>query len=497
MQIVRKNEIIMIVDFLLLAVFLSLLIPFHTNQFQRLSQNYAQILAELIAFVFILPQVIIQLALNPHQKDVKTAFAGCIPFYYFYYVIALLILALNLFDWITHLQIRQFFISFTFISSIFLIFPYFNFLLKEYSISDMFITRRNQIIKKLRNLSALSSKEHDRNHRQNNQYFKQLENQILDDAIELRDYVLTYVNQNYIFFTKGINALIECVEIPYQENIPNVDNILVELLKTNTNIGLKMENDASKNVIIDRTIKFATNILSNKEENNDLRINLFITKIIELMRNLTINGTEAMSSEMIEILLRQFHNLMKICLRRQPPHELEYHLVTESYKHMCLLSIKKSYSMCARDAIEKISYICVECIKKLPNHASVDKTCTALKEIGTLAAKDQNEFLCLECTNRLIEIIDKLQKSTLSDQTELCMASLLEFAANCWLKFPLMEEWLNERLNKMKQENGIDYRKYSRSTKKILKERSIISNRIFSDFIDMFVDNHRGTRRRK
>ena len=152
MQIARKHEICTIVAVILVAGFSSLFIALHTVQLQNLSQNYAQILAELIAFVFILPQVIIQLALNPHQKDVKTAFAGCIPFYYFYYVIALLILALNLFDWITHLHIRQFFISFTFISSIFLIFPYFYYLIKEYSTSNtMFVNKRNQIIKKLRN----------------------------------------------------------------------------------------------------------------------------------------------------------------------------------------------------------------------------------------------------------------------------------------------------------------------------------------------------------
>ncbi|MBN1153424.1 hypothetical protein JXB12_00735 [candidate division KSB1 bacterium] len=481
----RIYELIAILLILLTSACLSYFIISCIDEPKTMSQNFAQILAEIIAFIFVLPQVIIQLALKPHQKDVKTVFAGCIPIYFIYYVLALLCLALNIFDLIQNQEIKRFAVLFTFISSIMLLLPYFYFLINEYSTSlSMFVRKRNQIIKKLKNLSKLNQEFRDEN-TNNEKDLKKPQREILDAVMELRDYVLTYGEQSLIFFSTGINALTESVELPYQSDIADIDNMLLEILDIITYVGLKVENDASKNIIIERVTELATNILSAKEEAKNQRINVFVTRIITLLEKMTINGTTAVSSETIETLLKKINDLIKISLRRTPPKELEFHLVAESYKRLCLHSIDKLYMMCARDAVEYISYMSIQSMKKMPSKASVDKMCDVLKEIGVLAAKGQNEIFCILCMNRIIQIIDELKnKKDPVNQIEECMASLLEFSAYCWLYFPRMEDWLYARLNQMKREIKLPYKKYIPSTKRILKLQSNISSAIFADFID-------------
>ena len=479
----RKNrlEIITIILIFIFTLIISIILEPYIENLHERSLDYAQILAEIIAFVFILPQVIIQLSIISRREDVKSVFSGCIPFYLGYYLIILLILSLNCWENFSNSYWHNLIILFTYISAILLIFPYLFFLINKYSADVILRTERRNITNMIFKVSQLNNKD------SNNRDPKILENEIMTAVRELRDYVIAYSERSYIFYVKGINALTETIEQSFKKGTQNIDNILIEIIEILINIGFRIENDASRLILVERVSELGLTMI--KEQQNEARINLLVTRMINLLENMTINGSKAASSDTVKTLLKQIDNIVKKCIRNEPVIKIEFHLIAETYKRLCIYSMAKNYEMCARDAIENLSYLCIQSMKKIPEQASVNKICEAYKEIGVRGAEIRNEILCIQIMNRFINIIIEFKNRYPDNEIEACMASLLEFVAyfwHGWSNVPKMRIWLRKRLNRMKRENRIPHKKYFRVTQKILEVKSMMSSNIFSDFVDEY-----------
>lgn len=484
----RLQEFCLIV-FILIIAFLIALISCKSSipKPPQLSQNFAQILAEILAIIFILPQVIIQLTLRPQRRDIKSVFAGLIPLYFIIYIAAIVLLANNYFQifFSSMPKWKNTFELFTFLSSLFLIFPYFYFLIKEYSTSEnLFEIRKKKILKRINRLLKLSVSGNSKNmSADNNESIKTIEKDILDLVLELKDYILTFGKEGDNIFTYGVDTLAELIEKPYSYNNSNIDNLLIEILEIIGEVGVKIDSDASKNTLNVRLSKTGEFILSSNQPVN--RINLLVTRIILEIEKISTQGAIICSRETIREAISLIHHVSLIGLRAKPPVLLEYHLVAENFKRMCIFSIEQFYDNCARDVLEDLGYLVKLSIKYLPvNALPVYKICDVLTEIGTLASKKKSEVFCIQCVNRIISIIVDLKEQKIAIDINNCMASLLELIANIWINFEELDEWLYTRLRDMKKDDKIHFRKYIKPTQKILTSKSLVSKAMFSDFID-------------
>jgi len=458
---------------------------------QKLSQDFAQILAEIVAIIFVLPQVIIQLTLKPQRKDVRAIFAGFIPFYFLYYLASVVLLASNLFNTFLSGNYLKVSTLFTFISSVLLIFPYLYFLIKEYSTSEnIFNMKKNIIFKRIKKLVKLEKSLKLTNiqyNNNNNKSINTVEGEILELIRELKDYILTYGNEDYNFFSYGVDTVAELIEKTYLFNNSNLDNLLLEILEIMIEIGLKIDNDAYKSKINERFFDTARVIL--KSHGHENRINLFVTRIILIIEKIITEGSKVSSRETIRKAISIIHQISLISLRTKPPVLLEFHLIAETFKRICIFSIEHSYDNCARDVLEDLGYMVELSIKTLPvNVLPIYKVCDVLTEIGTLSSKKRKEVFSIQCVNRIISIVADIRFRDLSIDINNCMASLLELVANIWINFEELDAWLFKRLNGMKRNNKINFKRYIKPTKKILASKSLVSQAVFSDFTDVLTD---------
>lgn len=480
---------------ILVIISVTFLISAYSSMFlvmkpHELSQGFAQILAEIVAIIFVLPQVIIQLTLKPQRKDIKAVFAGFIPFYLFYYIVAIVLLASNYFRIIFSDYALKISVLFMFLSSLFLIFPYLYFLIKEYSTSEnMFNIKKNKILKKVKKLLNLKQiPKVDNNPTNNNdKSINMIEGEVLALVRELKDYILTYGKEDYNFFCNGMETIAELVEITYLYKNSSIDNLLLEILEIIIEIGLKIETDVYKSKINERLFDTAKIILSSKDHEN--RINLFVTRIILIIEKIIIEGSKEGSREITRKTISIIHQISLISLRTKPPILLEYHLIAETFKRICIFSIENSCENCARDVLEDLGYLAELSIQKLPVEAlPVYKICDVLTEIGILSSKKRIEVFSIQCINRIVTIIVDVKTRKLSIDINSCMASLLELVANIWINFEELNKWLYKRLKEMKRNNNVDFKKYIKPTKQLLASKSLVSEAIFSDFIDSLKD---------
>jgi len=122
---------------------------------------------------------------------------------------------------------------------------------------------------------------------------------------------------------------------------------------------------------------------------------------------------------------------------------------------------------------------------KLPiEDVPIYKICDVLTEIGILASNNRQEVIVIQCRNRIIAIIVDIIIQKFNVNINLCMASLLELIANIWIYFDAMTEWMYKKLQKMQNENELNYQNNIKSNNDILVAKSVISTSIFNDFID-------------
>jgi len=455
---------------------------------ENLSQTFAQILAEIVAIIFVLPQVIVQLTLKPQRKDIRAVFSGFIPFYFLYYIAAIVILASTYLDvfFSNGDQTKNIVILFTFFSSVLLIIPYLLFLIKEYSTSEnIFNIKKKKILKKIKRILKVNVPATNNHH--NNRQINVIEKEVLDLVIELKDYILTYSKEGYNFFSGGVNTLAELIENSYDYKNPIIDNLTLEILEAITEFGLKIESDAYKSKLNERLAQTAEIILLSNEPVN--RINLFVTKIILALEKNVTEGSIYGSGETVRKSIALIHHISLVSLRHKPPILLEYHLFAESFKRICIFSIKRSYDNCARDVLEDLGYMVELSLKVLPvNHLPIYKICDVLTDIGILASKGKHEVFCIQCVNRIASIIIDIKNQKLSIEIQSFMASLLELIANIWVNFEELDKWLYNRLINLRRDDKIDFRKYIKPTADILESKSLVSKAIFSDFVDSLND---------
>ena len=79
----RLKELITIIILFALALSIAFISKKHVHDISKMSTNFAQILAEILAFILVLPQVIFQLTSGPHRRDIKSVFIrNFTPFYF-------------------------------------------------------------------------------------------------------------------------------------------------------------------------------------------------------------------------------------------------------------------------------------------------------------------------------------------------------------------------------------------------------------------------------
>ncbi|MDW7681225.1 MAG: hypothetical protein SCK70_11715, partial [bacterium] len=129
----RKCELLAMGACLLFALLMSLLIARYQHETIESSMDYAQILAEILAVIFVLPQVIITVSLRPQRGDIRSVFlSGLTPFYMVIYGVAIIILSCDVHAFIPASNfLKKVFLFFWFTFAIFLILPYLWFLKKE------------------------------------------------------------------------------------------------------------------------------------------------------------------------------------------------------------------------------------------------------------------------------------------------------------------------------------------------------------------------------
>lgn len=479
----------------LLVILLVLIITFLTAAFSCLSDainpksagsNYAQILTEILGIIFVLPQVIIQLTLKPQRKDIGEVFAGSVPFYFAYYILSIILLSSEYFYvFLSNNKIANILIQFMFLSSIILIFPYLYFLIKEHSTSKtIFDFKRRRIFKYIKKLVKLNASNNEKSILKiSNNLIGNYEEEIIKLVNEFKDVILTYGKDDYKLFSNGIDKLAELIEASYFLQNPSIDNLLIEILEIIKEIGIKIDIDAQKSLINERFFKTAENILLSKED--EKRVSFLVTKILSIIEIIITDGSVTGSSETTRKAISTVNRLALIGLRQSPAIKLEYHLLAENLRKFCIFSIHKLYENCARDILEDLGYIVELSLKYLSiDELPIFKICDALTEIGVLSSKKRNEVITIQAVNRMVSIITSLKERKVLIDLNICMANLLELIAYVWVNFEEMEVWLTNRLNYMKADSKIDFKKYLKPAKKILRSKSLVSEAIFNDFID-------------
>ena len=479
----RYKEFFAIIAVLLFALLISILVSHFNTNGEINSVDFAQILAELLAVIFVLPQVIIQLTLRPQRGDIKSIFSGFIRFYLFYYIIAIIFLACN----IAGLSDIKYITFFMFLSALLLIFPYFYFLIQEYSTSANFFNENKN--KMLKQIKALEKGENTNGSENNNELrFSIAEQKILHLIEECKEYVLTYGKEGNNIFSIGVDTLTELVETSYHYNKTTIDNLLIEILEIITDLGIKAESDNFKSYLNKKLFQIADSIL--ESSGSDDRINLFVTKIVMIIEKISTHETSVISQELLKESIVLVQKTSRTSLRQATPKLIEYHLLAEAFKRMGVYSINKSFENTTRDALQNLGNLVEMSMRKLPiEDVPIYKICDVLTEIGVIASKKKQEVFVIQCINRIILIIADIKTQNLKVDINLCMASLLELIANVWVFFDVMADWMSLRLYKMSVENSIDYKEYIDSTKEILEAKSVISTTIFNDFVDG-IDGH-------
>ncbi len=456
------------------------------------AQNYAQILTEILGVIFVLPQVIIQLTLRPQRKDIKEVFSGYIPFYFVYYIAAIVILGLDYSNaFFPHnKQSADTLILFIFLSSLILIFPYMTFLIKEYSTSKkIFSIRGKKIIKRIKKLIKLNqdNETYAQLKKMKSNSTKKVEEEILDLMAELSDYILTYGKEDYDIFSTGIDTIAKIIETTFNFKNANIDNLLIEILGFIKEIGIKISNDAQISKINDRLYRTTEAILFSKEP--EKRINLLVTKILSIIEKIMTEGTIKASSETTRKTIFIVNGVSLNGLRHSPSIKLEYHLLAEILRKLCIFSIQNSYVNCALDVLEDLGYMLDLSIDCLPaSELPVYKICDVFTEIGILTSQKGIEIITIQTVNRMIFSIANIRARKIPVDLDNCMASLLELAANIWVNYDVLEKWLSKRLKNMKSDYGIDFKKYIKPTQRLLESKSLNSEAIFSDFLDQIME---------
>ncbi len=489
----KSQEILYIFLVLFLSFAISILIcyvlKFEPDEMSV--QNLAQILAEILSVIIVLPQVIIQLTARPHRRDLSSVFSGRILFYYAIFIFSIALLGFDFFgDYHNSSHWMRTLIAFTFMWPLLLIFPYLSFLVKNYSTSEnIFKLQRKKVLKKINKVALTGS--------------QNAEEEVIVLIKELKESIVIHGAEDQHFYSLGIETLSTIFQEAYSHHGANIDNLLIEILEISAFTGLEIEKDSYKvlinekltqtaELVIDRakTHKSAVNgiggqILSDEVFELDHRTNKFVTKIILLMEKITIQGTMPASQETVRNVISMIHHLTMKALRRESVLFLEYHLVAESLLRIGLYSQRKSYKKCVSDTIANLHYLAELSVIKLPvKFSPVYRVCDVLTEIGTATSRRKNEILSIQCANDIISILTDLKVRRVEIDMRICMASFLELMANVWTNFRELEEWIMGRLDELKKIHRINYKTYIKTTREILALKNLISKSNFNAFIE-------------
>ncbi len=494
-MIKRLNEIIIILVLLATALIIAYFAnPCMEQDHQDINRNFAQILAEILAVIFVLPQVIIQLTVQPQNKDIKAIFSGTIPGYFLYYIITIVLLATEILYSISLSVKNANILSLaSFLGALFLIFPYLYFLIKEYSISENLNKMKRKILKNVKKLCQETKEEQDEKEilkeknmiNGNEKNIGNLKYDLISSLDELKENILILGNKDNKIFYSGLSTLVYLIKVLYEKNNKILDDMLIRVIENISEIGEKIDNDGSISMINYRLYKEVNRIVG--DNTSEFRVNLFTLRIILTMEKVVTQTAVICSRETIRNTIFSINKISLKGLRAKPPVRLEYHLIAESLKKIGLLSLENNYENCVNDVIENLDYMSKLSIRSLPAESlPVYKICDVLSEIGIKASSMKNEVFCIQCMNVTASIIQDLIGRKITEDIDYCITSLFELASNIWNNFEELEGWLCERIQQLMDQTALDFHEYIEPVEEILKSKSIIAKAIFTDFISVF-----------
>lgn len=383
-----------------------------------------------------------------------------------------------------------------FLGSLFLIFPYLLFLTKEYSISENLNNLSRKILKKVEKFSKLPIKKNGEEEFVTEKNFEtsldkkvhEFRQGLINDINDLKEYILIYGNDDKKIFYYGINTIVKLIKKLYQYNNLVLDDLLIQIIEIISEIGEKIENDASIILVNQRLQQVIDEIF--KDNKSEFRVNLFVLRIVLAMEQVSAQIAMERSRETIRKTASLISQIALVGLRSKPPRNLEYHLIAENLKRICLYSLEKCYDNCVNDIIEYLFYISKLSIRALSVDAlPVFKICDVIGEVGIKSSIKKNEVFCIQSVNVIAEIIGDLKRQPVEIDVTYCLACLLELIAHLSNNFNELEVWLCDRLKNLLNITRIELTpELIENIIKILASKSLLSQSIFSDFLDILDD---------
>ena len=123
------------------------------------NHNLADILAEILGLIFVLPQVVVQLATKNRQNDLRTVFKSSVSFYLLFYVFAIIVLSYDFIFLLLSDKWGDVLCITIFIAALFQIAPYLYFFIKKHSPSSEINILKKKILKRAKKLANLAKKQ--------------------------------------------------------------------------------------------------------------------------------------------------------------------------------------------------------------------------------------------------------------------------------------------------------------------------------------------------
>ncbi|NOZ62284.1 MAG: hypothetical protein GXO74_11430 [Calditrichaeota bacterium] len=467
--------------FVLMFAFLFALFTWESLGSDRtVNHNLADILAEILGLIFILPQVVIQLTITPQQKDLKTIFKSFISWYLSFYIVAIVFLSYDfVYDWIDEKWADIICIA-IFISALLQIAPYLYFFIKKHSTSSKIKKLKQRILKRAKRLATCAEKTPDENK------VRKLRKVLIADIDSLGEYISLQGNENEEIVSLGAEVLVTLIKKLHEFENKEIDIFLLYVIDGIGEVGASIKKEGNSEIILESLKETALYIIEGNCPPE--RMTKFVLPMIVKIADISLTNAGRLSEMTILKSIKALDEISKTGLRHRPPKEIEYHNIVVQITRFGMFSMARNYTYATNAVFNCLNQMSQLSFRFLPQKSSpILKISDAMADLGKFATQKRNETYVFETFNSLEQIIIEV-KNRPEFELDYCIACFMQLGGAVFQNMPLLEEWLCRKMKSLERNANIKLSDFFESSERIISDKSEVERRWFLDFLDFLKD---------
>ncbi len=453
---------------------------------RSVNHNFADILAEILGLIFILPQVVIQLTVSPEQKDLRAIFKSSISWYLLFYILAIIVLSYDfIYDWVGREKWASIICLSFFIGALLQIAPYLYFFIKKHSPSSKIKILKHRILKRAKKLAKCANKSADE------EKIKSLRKVLKSDIESLAGYISLHGNENEEIVNLGAEVLVILIKKLHEHKNRHIDDLLFYVIEIIGKVGTKIKEEGSSDILLESLTKTALHILKGNCPPD--RMTKFVLPIIVIITDIGLTSPKRVSEttvlsnidfiEVISFKALRYKLIDDNEKESVKPREIEYHNIVVQLKRIGEFSLKQNYDYATNKLFNCLNRMWQLSIENLsPEISPILKISDAMVDLGKIASQNEKEPYVFESVNSLEQIIIRVNKKP-EFNFEYLIACYLQLGGDVFHYMPLLDDWLCEKMKSLEKNTGIKLSDFFESSEKHIGYKSEIEKQWFLDFL--------------